>query len=455
MTTSTCDFERLDGSGNSWTWKCRRCGFVTIPFRKAPLRRCSLRKDLSVEIKFLACPHRREVIATIRARSAGCGCAATRVEIYRCDKFNEPVLKQAGNSQSCLERITLAAPGYTGRTCLECKVPMSDEKPKPKPKKQPEKKNEPPFDVEKHLATFPYHPLVRNIAAVTCHFNPQRSRSRIRCYETFVRQFPRIGLDLFTAEGSVDGCWEIPNAWRYRLEAELFAKENLLNLAIARLPDQYDRVLWIDSDVLMLDSDYADKLSDALDRHTVVQAFAKLRYLRSDGSAETGWRSSLMLMNSQHNTKIADATNWKACYPGLAWATTRELLTACGGIYDRVITGGGDNAWAIGVIGDFPKHLADRWSDELGADIKRWGAKLMPLVKSVGHVETNGVHLYHGKLTSRMYAARNEIFREVNFDPQRHLEYGPGGTLRWSAAAPPRLVQFVRDYIHGRKEDEP
>lgn len=311
------------------------------------------------------------------------------------------------------------------------------------------------FDVAKHLAAIPYHPIVRNIAAVTCHFNPQRSRSRIRCYETFARQFPRIGLDLFTAEGSVDGCWEIPNAWRYRLEAELFAKENLLNLAIARLPDRYDRVLWIDSDVLMLDSDYADKLSESLDRHTVVQAFAKLRYLRSDGSAETGWRSSLMLMNSQHNTHIADATNWKSCYPGLAWATTRELLTACGGIYDRVITGGGDNAWAIGVIGDFPKHLADRWSDELGADIKRWGAKLMPLVKSVGHVETNGVHLYHGKLTSRMYAARNEIFREVNFDPQRHLEYGPGGTLRWSAAAPPRLVQFVRDYIHGRKEDEP
>lgn len=400
---------------------------------------------------WLTCPHRREVIATINGRAAGAGCSSTPVDIYHCNHFREPVLKAAADR--CRDKITAKVPGYTGRTCRECRVPM--EEPKPKPKKQQEKKQEPPFDVEKHFAAFPYHPVVRNIAAVTCHFNPQRSRSRIRCYETFVRQFPKIGLDLFTAEGSVDGRWEIPGAWRYEIESEMFCKENLLNLAIARLPDQYDRVLWIDSDVLMLDSDYADKLSESLDRHTVVQAFAKLKYLRVDGTSETTWRSSLMLMNSQHNTHIADATNWKSCYPGLAWATTRELLTACGGIYDRVITGGGDNAWAIGVIGDFPKHLADRWSDELGADIKRWGAKLMPLVKSVGHVETNGVHLYHGKLTSRMYAARNEIFREVNFDPQRHLEYGPGGTLRWSAAAPPRLVQFVRDYIHGRKEDEP
>lgn len=312
------------------------------------------------------------------------------------------------------------------------------------------------FDVAKHLAAIPYHPIVRNIAAVTCHFNPQRSHARIRCYERFARQFPRIGLELFTAEGSVDDRWEIPGAWRYALDPEacLFCKENLLNLAIARLPERFDRVLWIDSDVILLDHEYADKLSAALDRYDVVQGFAKLQYLGKNGVPETSWRSSLMLMNSRDGTHIADATNWKACYPGLAWATTRELLTKCGGIYDRVITGGGDNAWAIGVLGDFPRHLANRWSDLLCEDIRQWAAGLTPHVRSVGYIESNGVHLYHGNLNNRQYAKRNEMFREVSFDPQRHLEYAPNGTIRWSQEAPAEFKEFVRAYIHGRKEDE-
>jgi hypothetical protein len=75
-------------------------------------------------------------------------------------------------------------------------------------------------------------------------------------------------------------------------------------------------------------------------------------------------------------------------------------------------------------------------------------------ITSVGFAPSRGVHLYHGHLKNRQYASRNEVLRMVQFDPQRHLDYSPNGTLRWSPEAPAELRAAVRAYIHGRREDE-
>ena len=230
----------------------------------------------------------------------------------------------------------------------------------------------------------------------------------------------------------------------------MFAKENLLNLAIDRLPDSIDRVLWIDADVLMLNHDYADRLTAALDKHVVVQAFGSLRYLGPNGEPETGWRSGLGLMNARDGTRTASP---QQAYPGLAWAARRDLLASVG-IYDRCVTGGGDVAWATAVYGDRHVPYMRHWSLELTADVLAYGNRVLPLVPSVGYADARGVHLYHGKLAARQYVRRNEVLGDVDFDPQRHLTYSPNGTIRWSDEAPDRLKQAVRDYMHGRREDE-
>jgi len=379
-------------------------------------------------------------VATINGRVAGCGCSSSTVEVYRCSRFGEPVVKHA--AARCRNDIAAVAPGYTGRTCRDCR-----------PAPQPDR-----FDATSHLARFPYHAVSRRIAAVTCHFNPHGSEARRRCWGLFSQQFPRIGLDLFAAEGSIDGRWELPDGpgvLRFGLDPEacLFAKENLLNLTIQRLPDRFDRVLWLDSDVLMLPHDYADRLADSLDRHRVVQSFRELRYLGPNGEPETGWRPSLGFSNARAGTSSANH-HAGGSYPGLAWAADRQLLADVGGLYDRVITGGGDVAWATACYGDVSVPYMRYWSPRLIAAIGRYRERVHPLVPSVGYMDARGVHLYHGRLASRQYRQRNEILQAVDFDPDRHLDYSPNGTLRWSSEAPAALRQAVRDYMHGRKEDE-
>jgi hypothetical protein len=400
-----------------------------------------------------SCPYRGQPLTTITGRVAGCNCPGAKIEVYHCRHFNEPVIKQG--RPPCLDTLREKVPGATGRTCQKCMVPM-ETKTVTKPLVKPIDFGR--FDPAKHLESFPYHFVSQRIAAVSCYFNPHNSEARRRCFWMFSQQFPRIGMNLFTSEGSLDDRWEIPEShhahrWQLDPEACLFAKENLLNLAIARLPDHYDRVLWIDADVLMLSHDYVDRLAESLDAHPVVQAFQELRYLGPDGGSETGWRSSLGYSNAKEKTHSANHHKGGS-YPGLAWAARRDILANVGGLYDRVITGGGDVAWATAVYGDKHVPYMRYWSKNLIADILRWGESVKPLVYSVGYVPARGVHLYHGKLASRQYVRRNEILEEVQFDPQRHLDYSPNGTLRWSSEAPASLRDSVREYMHGRKEDE-
>jgi len=374
---------------------------------------------------------------------SGCGCSSTVVQLYHCDRFNEPVLKHA--AARCLDKIKAKVPGYTGRTCRECVVPKGTETAPAKPADR--------FDVEKHFADLPYHPSIRNIAAVTCHFNPQRSQSRVRCYETFARQFPRIGMELFTVEGSLDDRWEIPGACRFALDPEscLFAKESLLNLAITRLPDHFERVLWIDSDVLILDRDYAEKVAAALDASPVTHGFSLLRYLGPNGEQKTDWRSSLGWVN--HQRKSHDSTLHPA-YPGGIWAARRELLVSVGGLYDRCITGSGDVAWASAAYGAKARsNQMVHWSDALVRGVLDYCARVGPLVDRVGCVDAKAVHVYHGELKHRQYQARHRVLRETDFDPERHVEYASNGTLRWSDTAPAALRNGVRNYLLNRGED--
>lgn len=81
--------------------------------------------DPLASLAYLKCKHRGSVITTINGRVAGCGCSSTRIEVFECRHFHEPVIKQG--HPPCLDTLREQVPGATGRTCRECKVPMQRE----------------------------------------------------------------------------------------------------------------------------------------------------------------------------------------------------------------------------------------------------------------------------------------------------------------------------------------
>jgi hypothetical protein len=293
------------------------------------------------------------------------------------------------------------------------------------------------------------------LAVVTSFFNPHRGRRRVQIYSRFAQAIRQQGLPLFCVEGAFGRQpSQVNSTWQVAIDpdAVLWHKEALLQWAIDRLPDQYDAVLWIDADVVYLTDSMGDRIIDSLRHAAVVQPWAQIMYLGPDGEPISPWRQSMAKYNKQRKVPCA---NPRQSYPGMAWATSRQLLSRVGGMYTRCINGGGDVAWAAAVWGDLDAITRRQWSPALVADVTRWaGGVTAQTGGRVGLVEARAEHLYHGELRHRQYVERNAIFGRVDFDPDRHLELAANGTLRWSRAAPPALRTAIHDYLHSRREDE-
>lgn len=69
---------------------------------------------------WLTCPKRGKVVATVSGSVAGCGCSTMEIQVYDCEHFNEPVLKQSDPRNT--DRIRRQVPLYTGRQCKTCEM---------------------------------------------------------------------------------------------------------------------------------------------------------------------------------------------------------------------------------------------------------------------------------------------------------------------------------------------
>src|SRR5438309_37497 len=100
---------------------------------------------------------------------------------------------------------------------------------------------------------------------VTAISNPVRYKSRYRLYHEFEKHMLDSGVKLWTIEMAFgDRPFEVtqagnPQHFQVRGWTEVWHKENLLNLAIARLPADAEYIAWVDADVQFTRKDWAEE----------------------------------------------------------------------------------------------------------------------------------------------------------------------------------------------------
>ena len=98
--------------------------------------------------------------------------------------------------------------------------------------------------------------------AITTVYNPAGYESRFRLYREFAKRIEKSGVALYTVElatGDQDFAVtdaEDPRHIRLRSPHTLWYKENLINIAIARLPRDWEYVAWLDADIQFLRPDW-------------------------------------------------------------------------------------------------------------------------------------------------------------------------------------------------------
>jgi hypothetical protein len=283
------------------------------------------------------------------------------------------------------------------------------------------------------------------LAAVACYFNPcgyRRLRDNHRRFRAAWH-----GAPLFTVEVSYDGRFDLQADWQLHASEchILWQKEALLNWAVRQLPGRFDRVAWVDADLLFLNPDWAAATSRLLDEFPVVQLFERCHYANRCGVIEGVWPSLV-----HQRTCGSKQFGKQHGLPGGAWAARRDLLERHG-LYAGNVIGGGDTVFAQAVLG---LPTPRRWPPGLRADARRWSRGVYREVAGrVGCTPGDVVHAYHGRREHRQYVERTAILRETEFDPRTDVRVGDRGLLEWSSSKP-ELHRRVRAYFESRREDE-
>jgi hypothetical protein len=331
-----------------------------------------------------------------------------------------------------------------------------------------------------------HHPLY----VITPIFDPQRWRSRWRLYQDFADMCRNAGaqVELRTIEVAFGDRDHVitspdnPHHIQVRSSAELWMKENLINLAVQRLPADWKYVAWVDADVLFARPDWGDETVHALQHYKFVQMWSQLKDLNPDcellgdsllpsfmDNYVSGRHEELARSRPTHragcecpccsNPYYPEYPPYGAGYPGapgLAWACTREAWDAVGGLIDTSIWAA-DWYIAHALVGRAAEVLRPGYSQAYKDHVLAWQERAERYIRrNVGVVKGLCLHYWHGPKSNRLYNTRDKILIDHQFDPVQDLIRDHQGLYKLVDHGDERSMKLrdgIRAYFRQRNED--
>jgi hypothetical protein len=264
----------------------------------------------------------------------------------------------------------------------------------------------------------------------------------------------------------------------------LWHKEQLFNIAIENLPDDCDKICWLDCDLIFPkpknkgEKDWVAQTIDLLDNPQIkfIQPFSEVHLY------DKNRKHIIDKMNSfagdKHNNELSPTV-------GFAWGCRLKDIKNMNGFYPYNIVGGGDNLVQM-ILRKKEILQKDDSSNEKkenrkklvkthvkekqikktqGGGGKRFSKKHFkhfknyiknsPDITKANLKSTNNIvyHLWHGDTRNRHYADRHYILKENNFDPIKHIKFNNDNCMEWSEKTDKEFKRSVKKYFQSRMED--
>jgi len=310
-----------------------------------------------------------------------------------------------------------------------------------------------------------------NLYVISVLTNPERYKQRTKLFKEFMARMKNYNVNHVVVE-CVQGCrpFEVTHAHnpfhiQLSTQSVLWMKENLVNIALSRLPPNWKYAAWIDGDVDFVNPSWVDDMIHELQHAPVVQLFEHAIDLGPDHEFLHKWESfgssyvkGKPFKGSKKEWENEDyyytqGTTGEYWHSGYAWAATREALNGLGGLIDFGIAGAGDHHMACALIGkanlSVPKNVHPNYIKLL----KEWEMRALRTThKHMGFVKGTIVHYWHGKKRDRNYRGRWEILSRNDFDPTRDIHKDTKG-LWVLHPSNNQLRDDLRHYFQSRNED--
>lgn len=286
------------------------------------------------------------------------------------------------------------------------------------------------------------------LGIITCVFNPTNSRKIRDNYAQFRKH---LNHPILTVELAFnDQPFFIEDAIQIRGTDEnlMWQKERLLNIALESLPEQIDKIAWLDADIIFKNNSWAEETEKKLETHKVVQPF-EFVYERNSCSEPVNHGMSFGKYMESHDT----VQPWPQPWPkvGIAWAAQRSVLK--NGFFDRHILGASDTYQLLSWLHLWDHEMIGRLNPYLRKEFLLWAWDSAVCVnKDISYIKGIVEHLPHGTLANRQYYDRDKILVEHEFNPFEDISLDSNGIYKWNRN---KLVlhQKVRAYFESRNED--
>ena len=244
-----------------------------------------------------------------------------------------------------------------------------------------------------------------------------------------------------------------------RARSMIWNKENLLNLAVQRVPEaRY--IAWIDADVMFRNSDWASDTLNAMQLKDVVQPWSSAYDLGPDGEHMAVHKSFTAvyadggpLVPEGKKFWQGDGGPYQYPHSGYAWACTRPAFAATGGLLDIGGMGSGDHHMALALVGKAEISMPHGTHESYRRHVMRWQERALLAIRgNIGPVPGTIEHGFHGSKKSRNYIGRWEMFVQHAFDPDEDLVRNADGVWELTEKKPGLRRDFER-YLRARCED--
>jgi len=307
----------------------------------------------------------------------------------------------------------------------------------------------------------PNHHLLRNFYVVAPVSNPVRFRQRYEVFKRFREFVLNAGGRLVVVElVQGDRAHQVTEPGdpyteiQLRTREELWFKENMINIAISRLPEDWEYVAWVDADLIFTRRDWLLETVEQLQHFAVVQMWQTAVDLGPTEEVMQVHKSfGYVHWRDGNSIKVTWNKNYDFPHPGYAWAARREFFDSVGGLMDRAILGAADTHMAFALIGRGAETYHQGVTPNYKLMVSQWQERALDLVhKNVGFVPGTILHYWHGKKADRRYQDRWKILVDNKYDPVADLKRDWQGLLSLDRRRV-RLRDDIRKYFRARNED--
>jgi hypothetical protein len=235
----------------------------------------------------------------------------------------------------------------------------------------------------------------------------------------------------------------------FETDSPIWLKENLINMAIQRLPKDWKYMAWIDADITFLNQNWVTDTITELKSYDVVQMFQTCVNLGSKNEAlkiEKGFG----YMHRGSGTPYVVSARYGFWHPGYAWACTRKAWLQMGGLIDWAILGSGDRHMSLAWIGRVKDSAPGNIHPNYKALLEEYECMCEGL--EVSYVEGTILHHWHGRLEDRKYRERWDILTKGKFNPTNDIGQTDSGLIQLTNSGR-RLEKDLLEYFVGRRED--